>query len=118
MDDRCGGSTVLIEDTDDLSRPELLNPESECRRAALMRSAATRAFHKRDVSDKLHRALERRGAGQSGPFLAGSRVFFWTPGAKKGRMRPDPSLWRGPATVIALENGGKQYFSAGMDGFY
>ena len=42
-------------------------------------------------------------------FLPGAKVYFWVPSGMKGRSRPDPTAWRGPATVI-MKDGDKQVF--------
>eukprot|EP00971_Amphidinium_carterae_P265861 5273952-Amphidinium_carterae.1 len=96
---------------DSLVRLPSLNVDSELWRAASMRAAASRAFHRLDVSDRMRRALLRSAKPRAGSYTAGELVYFWTPAAKKGRCRPDPGRWRGPALVIMAESERKLFLS-------
>eukprot|EP00971_Amphidinium_carterae_P159289 3157789-Amphidinium_carterae.1 len=96
---------------DSLVRLPSLNVDSELWRAASMRAAASRAFHRLDVSDRMRRALLRTAKPRAGSYTAGELVYFWTSAAKKGRYRPDPGRWRGPALVIMAESERKLFLS-------
>ncbi|CAE8702081.1 unnamed protein product [Polarella glacialis] len=79
---------------------------------ASMRRTACQAFFRHDLQGKMKRAMQRAPVQSSAaPLLPGTVVYYWLPAVGKGRMRPDPARWRGPATVIAVEDGKKCYIS-------
>jgi hypothetical protein len=43
--------------------------------------------------------------------FAGMKVYFWSPHPLKGRNRADPHRWRGPATVVSPDGGGRYFLS-------
>ena len=87
---------------------EGLSIDSEVSRAHNMRATARLALIRQDVREKVRRAILRKPAVSEGPFMAGTRVYFWVPSSAKGRYRKG-GLWRGPATVITREQS-KRYF--------
>ena len=87
---------------------EGLSIDSEVSRAHNMRATARLALIREDVREKVRRAMLRKPAVSEGPFMAGTRVYFWVPSSAKGRYRKG-GLWRGPATVITREQN-KRYF--------
>ena len=72
-----------------------------------MRVTARVALVRQDVQDKMRRAILRKPAVSQGPFMPGSRVYFWVP-SQRARYKPG-GTWRGPATVVVKE-ATKRYF--------
>ena len=95
----------LLDENSSPSFAEGLSIESEVSRARKMRITAKVALVKQDVRE---RAILRKPHTSEGPFLPGTRVYFWVPSTTKGRYRKG-GLWRGPSTVITKEQG-KRYF--------
>ena len=98
----------LLDDDVAPSFAEGLSIESEVSRAHKMRITAKTALVKQDVRDKVRRAILRKPHTSEGPFLPGTRVFFWVPSSTKGKYRQG-GLWRGPATIVTREQS-KRYF--------
>jgi hypothetical protein len=98
----------LLDENSSPSFAEGLSIESEVSRARKMRITAKVALVKQDVREKVRRAILRKPHTSEGPFLPGTRVYFWVPSTTKGRYRKG-GLWRGPSTVITKEQG-KRYF--------
>ena len=44
-------------------------------------------------------------------FLPGTRIYFWEPRPSKGRHRPDPGRWRGPALTLIREKHNRYFIS-------
>lgn len=84
--------------------------DSEVSRAHRMRTTAKVALIRRDVREKVRRAVLRKPATSDGPYLPGTRVYFWVPSSTKGRYRPG-GLWRGPATVVVQEASSRYFVS-------
>ena len=100
----------LLDENAAPSFAEGLSIESEVSRAHKMRITAKVALVKQDVRDKVRRAVLRKPQTSEGPFLPGTRVYFWVPSTTKGRYRPG-GLWRAPSTIITKEQG-KRYFAS------
>ena len=88
---------------------EGLSIDSEVSRAHRMRTTARMALIRQDVREKMRRAILRKPAVSEGPYLSGTRVYFWVPSNQKGVRYKPGGLWRGPGTVITKEQG-KKYF--------
>ena len=88
---------------------EGISVDSEVSRAHHMRTTARMALLRRDVREKVRRAVLRKPSTSQGPYMSGSRVYFWVPSNQKGLRYKNGGLWRGPATVITKEQG-KRYF--------
>ena len=88
---------------------EGLSIDSEVSRAHRMRTTARMALIRQDVREKMRRAVLRKPAVSEGPYMSGTRVYFWVPSNQKGVRYKAGGLWRGPATVITKEQG-KRYF--------
>ena len=97
----------LTEEAPGLSYLEGVSTETEAARAHRMRTTARVALIRQDVQDKMRRAILRKPAVSQGPFMPGSRVYFWVP-SQKARYKPG-GTWRGPATVVVKE-AIKKYF--------
>lgn len=88
---------------------EGISVESEVSRSHNMRTTARMALIRRDIREKVRRAVLRKPATSEGPYMSGTRVYFWVPSNQKGLRYKAGGLWRGPATVITREQG-KRYF--------
>lgn len=88
---------------------EGISIESEVSRSHNMRTTARMALIRRDIREKVRRAVLRKPATSEGPYMSGARVYFWVPSNQKGLRYKAGGLWRGPATVITREQG-KRYF--------
>ena len=91
----------------------------ECRWPSLLDESSSPSFCRRTFNrarsepsaqdaEKGRRAILRKPHTSEGPFLPGTRVYFWVPSTTKGRYRKG-GLWRGPSTVLIKEQG-KRYF--------
>ena len=87
-----------------------------------MRITAKVALVKQDVREKVRRAILRKPHTSEGPFLPGTRVYFWVPSTTKGRYRKRRPVartfnshhqgtrqryfisWRGRLLLLAEEN--------------
>lgn len=63
---------------------EGLSIDSEVSRAHRMRTTARMALIRQDVREKMRRAILRKPAVSEGPYLSGTRVYFWVPSNQKG----------------------------------
>ena len=88
---------------------EGISVDSEVSRSHNMRTTARMALIRRDIREKVRRAVLRKPATSEGPYMSGTRVYFWVPSNQKGLRYKAGGLWRGPATVVAREVG-KRYF--------
>ncbi len=78
------------------------SPEGIAFRANLARrEAARRAFVMADNSDRLRRAVLRKGRPYRGSYENGDIIMFWKPAAGQA-----PGRWIGPGRVISQENKG------------
>ena len=104
---------TLLTDGDNLLMPALDgDPEAEYTRAVNMRATARLALLSRDCNDKIKRAVLRKTRPEKPErMFAGMKVYFWRPHPLKGRNRADPHRWRGPATVVSPDGGGRYFLS-------
>ena len=105
------GGTGCSDDGD--LRLSSLDYEGHVLQAARWRVCAAQAFHDRSVQEKVRRAMTRAptGAASQEVLLPGTVVYFWEPAVGRGRLRPDPGRWRGPATVLHQEGDNKYFVS-------
>ena len=83
----------LLDENSSPSFAEGLSIEPEVSRAHKMRITAKVVLVKQDVREKGRRAILRKLHTSEGPFLPGTRVYFWVPSTTKGRYRKG-GLWR------------------------
>jgi hypothetical protein len=98
---------------DDETNITALQAGGEVGRAAAMRHTAKMALLKLSVTDKLRRAMTRGPPSKTTQheFLPGTRIYFWEPHPSKGRHRPDPGRWRGPALTLIREKHNRYFIS-------
>ena len=73
-----------------------------------LREAARKAWAAADNSDRLRRALLRKGKPMRGPFYRGTQCYFWRQARvttkKVTRARPpEAGCWHGPSVVVCQD---------------
>jgi len=107
------GSLLNDDDDTNLTGQQAIGQQGMIGHSAAMRHTAKMSVLKLDVSDKLRRAMTRGPPSKAHDheFLPGTRVYFWEPHPGKGRNRPDPGRWRGPALVLIREKHNRYFVS-------
>ena len=93
----------VLDNIDKLPIHDQAMEDGPFKRALDMRETSRIAYVRLQNSDALRRALTARTRPPR-TFKAGDQIYFWRRGRlMKGRTRPEPSRWSGPATVIVTE---------------
>ena len=79
--------------------PEAFGDDSTQARANKLREAAAVAFHKANADMAVRAGILHRSRVEEDELTVGQYCFYWKPSANK----LDPYRWRGPCTVVAVE---------------
>ena len=79
--------------------PEAFGEDSKQARANRLREAAAIAFHKANADMAVRAGILHRSRVEEEELTVGQRCVYWKPSANK----LDPYRWRGPGTVVAVQ---------------